>query len=190
MGAMAELALVFVIIGTMVYAGMIYNGLVALRYEIDRAWANIDVVLKQRYDEISRLVEVCKGYMQYEHELLIEIAQARARYTQAASINEKAQAGGNLASSAQQLIATAENYPDLKANATFLQLQQFINDLENQIADRREFYNDAVNHYNARLQEMPDAFVARMLHLQPRSMFAASPAEHVRTPIAFEPAMR
>lgn len=190
MSAVAELALAFICVGVVVYAGIIYNGLVAMRFEIDKAWANIDVVLKQRYDEISRLVDVCKGYMQYERELLLDITNARARYAQATSISEKAEAGGKLASSAQQLMATAENYPGLKANATFLQLQQFINDLENQIADRREFYNDAVNLYNARLQQMPDAFVARMLHMTPRAMFTIPATERVRTPIAFEPALR
>jgi len=180
---MALLFVLFVIAGLLAYCTILYNGLVALRNEIDRAWANIDVLLKQRHDELPRLVEVCKGYMQYERETLLRVTQARAMFAAAATVDQKAQASGTLSASLQQLFASAENYPALKANETFLQLQKRISELENEIADRREFYNDAINHFNTRIRQMPDALVANAMHMQPRVMFDAAPAEKAAVPV-------
>jgi LemA protein len=181
MGVILSSVFLFVVAGALIYLATLYNGLIALRSDIDKAWANIDVLLKQRYDEIPRVVEVCKGYMQRERDTLQSIAQARSTYAQAVTVNQKAEASGPLTSSVRQLFADAESYPELKANATFLQLQKCITDLEDQIADRREFYNDAVNTFNIRTQEMPDAFVAKLMRLKPREMFKVKEAE--RTPV-------
>ena len=184
------LALAFVVAGVVAYLVMLYNGLIALQADIDKAWANIDVLLKQRYDEISKVVEVCKGYMQYERNTLQSIAEARSTYAKAVTVNQKADASGALASSARQLFATAENYPALKANDTFLHLQKRITELEEQIADRREFYNDSVNTFNIRMREMPDAFVARRMHLKSRQMFKVKEVERSPARVVWDEVMR
>jgi LemA protein len=167
-------AFVFVAIGAIWYLLTIYNGLVGLRNDMNKAWANIDVLLKQRHDEVGRLVEVCQGYMTYERELFEQIALARSGFLSAASVDQKAQADQSLAISTHTLLMRAENYPRLRANEGFLQLQARITELENAIADRREFYNDAVNSYNIRVQQMPDAVVAGVMGLQPREMLRAA----------------
>ena len=183
-------ALAFVVAGVMAYLAMLYNGLIALQADIDKAWANIDVLLKQRYDEISKVVEVCKGYMQYERSTLELIAKARSMYSRAVTVNQKADASGPLASSARQLFATAENYPELKANDTFLHLQKRITELEEQIADRREFYNDAVNTFNIRMREMPDASVARLMHLKQCQMFQVKETEQAHARVVWDEVLR
>jgi LemA protein len=167
----------FAIAGALIYLGTIYNGLVALRNDIDKAWANIDVLLKQRHDELPRLVDVCKGYMQYEKETLESITEARTRYAAAATVDQKFAASGNLSASVERLLVTAENYPELKANASFLELQKRITELESQIADRREFYNDAINIFNTRIRQVPDTILAKMLDLKERPMFLVSASE-------------
>ena len=187
MGLIPLLILVFVVVGLLFYLATIYNGLVALRNDIDKAWANIDVLLKQRHDEVPRLVDVCKGYMQYERETLQSLTEARAKYALATTVDQKAQASGSLSNSVQKLFAVAENYPDLKANVSFLELQKRITELESQIADRREFYNDAINLFNIRIQEMPDTLLAGVMGLKPRAMFQVSTAEMAPVNIALAP---
>lgn len=177
MSLIPTLILLFAVAGVLIYLGTIYNGLVAMRNDIDKSWSNIDVLLKQRHDELPRLVDVCKGYMQYERETLQGLVEARTRYATATSIDQKAQASGDLSASLGKLFAVAENYPALQANASFLELQKRISELESQIADRREFYNDAINLFNTRIQQMPDTLVARYFGLQPRLMFQVPLAE-------------
>ena len=177
MGLIFFFVLAFVTAGLLIYLGTLYNGLVAMRNDIDKAWANIDVVLKQRHDELPRLADVCKGYMQFERETLQQLTEARARYAAAVTVNQKTQLSSALSASVQRLFATAESYPDLKANATFLELQERITGLENQIADRREFYNDAINLFNTRIRQMPDALLASMAGFKPRPMFQVTAAE-------------
>ena len=167
----------FVLAGALTYLGILYNGLVGLRNDVDKAWANIDVLLKQRHDELPRLLDICKGYMQYERETLTRVTQARAEFAAAATMAQKAQASSTLSASLQQLFASAENYPQLQANQTFLRLQNRITELENEIADRREFYNDAINLFNTRIQQMPDSLAAALLAMRPLPMFHATPAE-------------
>jgi LemA protein len=176
----------FVVIGAILYLTMLYNGLVALRNDMDKAWANIDVLLKQRHDELPRLVDVCKGYMQYERETLQQLTEARARFGAAVSVDQKAKASSALSASVTRLFATAESYPDLKANQTFLQLQKRITELEDEISDRREFYNDAINLFNTRIQQMPDTLIASLLGMKPRPMFQVTAAEKAPVPVAVE----
>lgn len=160
--------------GLLVYIVIIYNGLVRLRNDIDKAWANIDVLLKQRHDELPNLVATCKGYMQYEQQTLERVTQARAAYMRAATVGEKAQADLLTTGALRGLFAVAENYPELKANNNFLQLQKRISELEDMIADRREFFNDDVNTYNVRIQQLPDVIIASMMKLPHREMFKVS----------------
>jgi len=160
--------------GAVVYTVILYNGLVRLRNENDRAWANIDVLLKQRHDEIPNLVETVKGYMQHEQQTLLAVTQARAASMNAASIGQKAVADLKMANALRGLFAVAENYPQLKANENFLKLQSRISEIEERIADRREFFNDDVNTYNTRIAQIPDVFVASFLSLKPRAFFKVS----------------
>src|SRR5579864_7607617 len=158
--------IVVVLIAIVMYLVGIYNNLMALKNNIDRSFSNIDVILKQRHDEVPKLIETCKGYMQYEQKTLQMVVGARNAYQSATTVPDKAQADNMVTGALKTLFAVAENYPDLKANSNFLQLQSRITDLEEKIADRREFYNDSVNTYNIRIHQLPDVFIARMMNFQ------------------------
>jgi len=166
-----SLAFLFAIVGLAVYVVMIFNGLITVKNDVAKAWANIDILLKQRHDELPNLVEVCKGYMNHERETLERVTQARSQVQLAMSVGQKAQADQNMTSALRGLFAVVENYPQLKANENFLKLQNRITELESEIADRREFYNDCVNAYNIRIQEMPDTMIAAFMNLRPQPMF-------------------
>ena len=165
------LVVVLVVVGVFVYFITIYNSLVRLRNDIDKAWANIDVLLKQRHDELPKLIETCKGYMQYEQKTFQLITEARTAFMRANTVAEKAQADNLISGALKSLFAVAENYPELKANNNFMQLQNRISELEEKIADRREFFNDDVNTYNIRIQQLPDVFIAGMMGLQRKDLF-------------------
>jgi len=179
------LAFLFALVGLTIYVVMIFNGLISLKNDVAKAWANIDILLKQRHDELPNLVEVCKGYMNYERDTLERIAQARSQYQQAVSVDQKAQADRNTTHALRGLFAVAENYPQLKANENFLRLQNRITELENEIADRREYYNDSVNTFNTRIQEVPDTFVAALMNLTPKPMFKVEDAEKAPVNMSF-----
>ena len=179
------LVLLFVVGGAIAYLVTLYNGLISVKNNVDKAWANIDVLLKQRHDELPGLLEVCKGYMKYEGDTLQRVTQARAAYSQATTPDQKVEASANVTSALGRLIATAENYPDLKANADFMHLQGRITELESEIADRREFYNDSVNTFNTRIQEMPDALLAGPMNLHPHQMLQVAEADQTPVAISF-----
>ena len=184
-----ELMIVATIVLAAIAAGgyllTIYNSLVALKNQIARSWSNIDVLLKQRHDELPKLVSVCEGYMRHEREVFDKLSDARAALAQAKSLPERAQAEGQLTAALGRVFAVAEAYPDLKANVGFLQLQSRISDLENQIADRREFYNDTVTAFNTRIQQIPDAFVAGWMTLQAAELFKVDEADRRDVEIKF-----
>lgn len=174
-----------------VYLVGIYNSLVAVRERVKQAWANIDVLLKQRHDELPKLIETCKQYMQYEQETLEKVMRARAAvYT--------ASAGGNVAAvgvAEQQLrgdigrlFAVAENYPELKTNESFMQLQARVTGLEESIADRRELYNDQANINNTRIEQFPDVLIARRygFNSKPLLEFAAVEKTDVDVGVLFK----
>jgi LemA protein len=184
------LAFFFFLAGVLIYAVILYNGLVRLRNENDRAWANIDVLLKQRHDEIPNLVETVKGYMQHEQQTLLAVTQARADSINASSVGQKAIADLKIASALHGLFAVAENYPQLKANENFLKLQNRITELEERIADRREFFNDDVNTYNTRIGQIPDVFVASFMNLKRREMFKVSEQDRSQVEVSFHGATR
>ncbi|PIU41160.1 MAG: LemA family protein [Candidatus Omnitrophica bacterium CG07_land_8_20_14_0_80_42_15] len=177
--------LFFLALGTILYFVSVYNGLIVISRNIDKAWANIDVLLKQRYDEIPKLLKVCEGYMKYERETLEKITFARTACLQARTVGESAQAENQLSGALKTLFAVAENYPDLKANQNFMQLQQRVSYLESQIADRREFYNDSVNVYNIRIAQIPDMWVASMLKMAPKEFFKIAEEERKDVDIKF-----
>jgi LemA protein len=163
----------------------VYNSLIRLRNNIDKAWSNIDVILKQRHDELPKLVETCKGYMRHEREVLEKITELRTSWANAKTMAEKAKISDAISGTLKTLFAVAENYPQLKANENFLQLQARITGLENELADRREFYNDSVNNYNIRIQSIPDKFIANMLNLKPIELFKATEEERKDVEIKF-----
>ncbi len=180
-----RLAFFLFLAGAVIYTVILYNGLVRLRNENDRALANIDVLLKQRHDEIPNLVETVKGYMQHEQQTLTAVTQARAASVNAASIGQKAAADLKLENALRGLFAVAENYPQLKANDNFLRLQARISELEERIADRREFFNDDVNTYNTRIAQIPDVFLASFMDLKPRPMFQVSEEDRKLVQVSF-----
>lgn len=167
------LILLAVIVVLVFFSIFIYNNLVTLKHSVSKSWSNIDVLLKQRHDELPKLVEVCKQYMQYEQETLEKITQARSAVMDARSggdIKQLGQAESQLRMGLGHLFALAENYPELKANNSFQQLQRRITQLENGIADRREVYNEAVNLNNVRIEQFPDVIVARILNFKDFSL--------------------
>jgi LemA protein len=169
-----------VIAGLLVYAVTIYNHLVTLKHAVSKSWANIDVLLKQRHDELPKLIEVCKQYMGYEKDTMERIIKARSAV---ASAREQADIGALGAAETQlrlglgNLFALAESYPDLKADQSFQHLQSRITGLENSIADRREFYNEAVNNNNVRIEQFPDVIIARFFNFKAAELLEFSEEE-------------
>ena len=164
----------------LLYSVVIYNNLVRLKHNIAKAWANIDVLLKQRHDELPKLVEVCRQYKQFEESTLTRVIEARARVSDARAQHDVPALGaaeGMLRMGLGQLFAVAEAYPELKANEHFMQLQTRITALENSIADRREWYNESVYVHNVRIEQFPDLIVARMFQFTEQPLLEFSTAE-------------
>lgn len=160
-----SIGVIVVVIVILVYGITLYNELVQVKHGVSKAWANIDVILKQRHDELNKLVEVCKQYRDFEQSTLVRIIEARdaaqtARQRQ--NVGQLGIAEGNLHQGLRRLFALAEAYPDLKTNQTYLQLQKRIAVLESTLADRRELYNETVNINNVRIEQFPDVIVARI----------------------------
>jgi len=168
------------VIGLAVYAVSIYNHLVRLKHNVSKAWSNVDVLLKQRHDEIPKLVETCKQYMKFEQETLEKVMQARSQVAEARQNQDVPSLGmaeGALRMGLGQLFALAEDYPELRANDNFQHLQSRISSLENTIADRREFYNESVNINNIGIEQFPDIIVARLLGFGARDLLEFGAAE-------------
>ena len=164
----------------LVYAVVIYNGLVNLKHAVSQAWSNIDVLLKQRHDELPKLVETCKQYMQFERSTLEKIMEARAAAYSArerGDVKGVGAAEGAMRLGLGNILATAEAYPELKANQSIQTLLGRITGLENAISDRREFYNEAVNRNNVRIEQFPDVIVARLLNFVPKDLLVFSEDE-------------
>ena len=137
------------------YFVSIYNGLVRLSRNIDKSLVNIDVILKQRHDELPKLIDVCKGYMNYEKTVLSDLTELRSGWMKATTLSDKANISNMISDGLKSLFAVAENYPNLEANENFLHIHKRISGLESELADRREFYNDSVTNYNIRIKFSP-----------------------------------
>ncbi|MCX4191210.1 LemA family protein [Methylophaga sp. OBS1] len=164
----------------LVYIVIIYNNLVSLKHNVSKAWSNIDVLLKQRHDELPKLVETCRQYMQYEQETLEKVMLARSSVANAQQQGDVAQLGqaeGALRLGLGNLFALAEAYPELKADETFQHLQARITGLENAIADRREYYNESVNINNVRIEQFPDVIIARLFNFKAFTLLEFSAEE-------------
>ncbi|MHB8454899.1 MAG: LemA family protein [Acidiferrobacterales bacterium] len=169
-----------VIIGLILYFIMMYNNLVTLKHNVAQAWANIDVLLKQRHDELPKLIETCRQYMGYEKDVLEKVTQARSAVHNAREAGNMAalgQAEAQMRTGLGNLFAVSENYPELRANENFQRLQGRITQLESQIADRREFYNDSVNVNNIRIEQFPDSIVATLFRFNPRQLLHFNASE-------------
>ena len=177
--------LAVIVFGIIMYLVGIYNNLVTLKNDLERSFANIDVLLTQRHDELPKLIETCKGYMQYEQKTLQAVTEARAAYTRATTPADKAQADNMITGALRTLFAVAENYPDLKANTNFMQLQGRITELEEKIAGQRTRYNEDVNSFNIRIAQIPDVFVARMMSLHSHTLFQVAAADREDVQVKF-----
>ena len=178
--SLIAVALVVVLCLLAVYLVNLYNGLVRLKHGVSKAWANIDVLLRQRHDELPKLVETCKQYMQHERSTLEAVISARNAVANArdkGDVGALGHAESGLRAGLGQLFALAENYPQLKANESFQYLQQRISGLENGIADRRELYNEAVNLNNVRIEQFPDVLIASRFGFKAAELLQFTEAE-------------
>lgn len=186
MAIVIAVAVFIVLLGLVLYAVGVYNQLVQINVNVARAWSNIEVLEKQRYDEIPNLVRVCEGYIEHERTTLENVTAARTSFMQAKTPGQVAEADSRLAGALKTLFAVSENYPSLKADSHFLQLQKRVSDLENQIADRREFYNDSVAIFNTRIRQIPYVFFTGLLGFTAeKEMYKVAEAEKAVPQIRF-----
>jgi len=179
---MGGFVVLLIIIGVAAVAAVgIYNGLIIARNRCDNSWAQVDVQLRRRYDLIPNLVETVKGYAKHEREVFEKVTQARASAINAGTVKDQAQAENMLSGALKSLFAVAENYPDLKANQNFLQLQEELTGTESKIAYARQFYNDMVMKFNQKQQVFPSNIIANLFSFKEKEYF------EIEEPAAREP---
>lgn len=154
-----------------------YNGLVTSRQKVKNAWSQIDVQLQRRFDLIPNFVETVKGYMQHEKDTLTKVTELRTSWANATTVDEKAELNNQLSGALKTIMAVSENYPDLKANQNFMELQEELRNTENKISFSRQFYNDTVTIYNTKLEVFPSNIIANMFAFKPETLFAAESEE-------------
>lgn len=154
-----------------------YNGLVQAKMKTENAWSQIEVQLQRRFDLIPNLVEAVKGYMQHESEVLTKVTELRTSWASASTVGEKAELDNQLSGTLKTIMAVTENYPDLKANQNFTQLQEELRSTENKISYSRQFYNDSVTMYNTKLQVFPTNIIAGMFNFSPADLFKTTSEE-------------
>ena len=167
-----------VAIGFLAYVVSIFNQLVMLRLNIDKAFHNIDVLLKQRADEIPQLVTIAKQAMQYEQQTLEKLTQLRSQFLKATKTEQKTQVSNEISQAIHGIFGVVENYPDLKTNENMLGLQKRISEIENAIADRMEFFNDSVTLYNIAINEFPNLILAKLILYKERSLLELEHQHH------------
>ena len=155
----------------------LYNDLVGLREKVKNAWSQIDVQLQRRFDLIPNLVETVKGYMEHESDVLTKVTDLRTSWANADSVKEKSQLDNELSGALKTIMAVSENYPDLKANQNFSQLQEELQNTENKISFSRQFYNDITTKYNIKLEVVPSNIIASLFHFKPEELFEAENEE-------------
>ncbi len=168
--------LVIVVLLVVLFVGM-YNSLVQLRNKADNAWSQIDVQLQRRFDLIPNLVEAVKGYMTHEQDTLAKVTELRTSWANASTVNEKAELDNQLSGALKTIMAVSENYPDLKANTNFLELQNDLKDTENKVSYSRQFYNDTVTKYNDKVMMMPTSIVAGIFHFKEEPLYKVETEE-------------
>ena len=170
-GMIVLIVVVVLVVLLLIYVASTYNKLVDLRNRVHDQWSQIDVQLKRRFDLIPNLVNTVKGYAKHEEKTLEQVIEARNNYNKATTQDEKMAANNELSQTLSHLFAVAENYPDLKANTNFLELQTELQDTENKIAMARQFYNDTATMYNEKLLVFPSNIIANIFHFTPRDLF-------------------
>jgi LemA protein len=174
------------VLGVILFAIGLYNSLIQLKNLVDEAWSGIDVQTKKRYDLIPNLVETVKGYAAHEKGVFEKVAELRSAAMGAGSVQEKAQAESQLTNTLKTLFAVAENYPELKANENFLNLQGTLQTIESEIEKARRYYNGAVRDYNIKIGMFPGNLIAGMLGFKAREYFeVASEAERQNVKVSF-----
>lgn len=168
---MALIIVIVLIVLLIVYVVAVYNSLVADRNKVKNAWSQIDVELQRRFDLIPNLVESVKGYMEHEEKILSEVADLRSSWASATTVAEKSTLNNQLTESLKSLMAIAENYPDLKANQNFLELQNELENTENKISYSRRDYNDTVTRFNIKLEAFPSNLVASAFKFEKEELF-------------------
>jgi LemA protein len=151
-----------------------YNGIVIVRNNVQKAWNTIDVVLQQRHDELPKLIDAVKGYMQHERDLLTSLTELRTGYTMAREAEEKVKTENEMNKLLGKLNMVWEQYPDLKASQNFIQVQDRVSAIESKISDYREAYNDSVNIYNIQIERFPDLFMAKAMAALRKSFLEVS----------------
>jgi len=184
--ALFSIALVALVVGFL--ALETYNAVVALRLRIDKAWANIDVALRQRHDMLPSLVAAVRDLMQFEQDVLVEVTRARAAYAPTEPIPDQAAVSDATTTALRSLFAVVEHYPDIQSHRNVLDLQDEIERIEGMIADRRELYNDQVFQYNTRIAQLPALLLAPIFRWQPREFFTAKPEERAQPDTELRPA--
>lgn len=167
------------------FAVAVYNRMVRMRNLVDEGWSGIDVQLKRRGDLVGNLVETIKGYATHEKELFTQVTEARAAATRAGTVQERAQAENALTQTLRSLFAVAENYPELKANENFLNLQNTLSQLENEIQMARRYYNGSVRDYNTTIQVFPNSLLAGAFGFGPREYFEADEQDRTLPRVEF-----
>ncbi len=148
-----------------------YNGLVTLKQRVSNGWSQIDVQLQRRFDLIPNLVETVKGFAKHEEAVFTKVAELRTSWAGASTVKEKAELSNELSGALKTIMAVSENYPELKSNQNFMQLQEELKNTEDKITYSRQFYNDIVTKYNTKLQVFPDTLIASMFHFEPAELF-------------------
>ena len=170
------IALIIIVL-LVVFVISLYNTLVQLRLKVKNAWSQIDVQLQRRFDLIPNLVETVKGYMSHENDVLTRVTELRTSWANAGSIHQKAEIDNQLSGALKTIMAVSENYPDLKANQNFSELQEELQNTENKIAFSRQFYNDTVTRYNTKLEVFPSNIIASMFHFEASEFFKVDSEE-------------
>lgn len=170
----------------LLYVWSLYNGLVGMKTAIEEAWSQIDVQLKRRADLIPNLVETVKGYAKHEKSVFTEVTKARSALMGAKSMESKAEASDMLTGALGKLFAIAEAYPQLQANASFLQVQKELSDTEDKVAYSRQYYNSTVMDYNVKIKLFPNSLIAGQLGFSPKEFFGASEEERKSVKVSFD----
>ena len=173
---MGWIILIIVVLIILIFIKL-YNDLISLRQKVKNGWSQIDVQLQRRFDLIPNLVETVKGYMEHESDVLTKVAELRTSWANATSVKEKSELDGELSCALKTIMAVSENYPELKANENFSQLQEELQNTENKIAFSRQFYNDITTKYNTKLEVVPSNIIASMFHFEPAELFEAESQE-------------
>ncbi len=184
---MTTLTIVLIVLGVVVlFAILLYNSVIVLNNRVKNAWAQVDVQLKRRADLIPNLVETVKGYAKHEKGVFTDVTKARTAFMNASSMKDKAKASNMMSDTLKSLFAVSENYPQLKANENFLQLQEELSGTESKIAYARQFYNDIVLDFNNKIQTFPNNMLANMFGFKAKESFEVAESERKVVKVKFD----